>query len=176
MLQAYSLCGLQQIKKPHHNQPSPHTEKIPLELTADVALIVNIKILLARETKSHDVTGLKCSWLNCVHTELGMIQSNIAGFRRCKPFIAVGNELHALIWQRNGPAVSCTGADIPQWWVWPNLHSFKSELTITSWLMITEAVLRIPWLRSLQQLHHTPHIEINLLGTAVLPQYILRIS
>lgn len=63
MLQAYSLCCLQQIKKPHHNQPSPHTEQIPLELTADVALIVNIKILPARERKSHDVTGIKCSFV-----------------------------------------------------------------------------------------------------------------
>lgn len=42
--------------------------------------------------------------------------------------------------------------------------------------MITEAELRILRLRSLQQLHHTPLIEINLHGTVVLPQHILRIS
>ena len=61
-----------------------------------------------RQSKSGDITGSNSSFILISAMSCGWVQTNIRGFRKYDTFIVVGNELHAVTWQRNIPAASCT--------------------------------------------------------------------
>lgn len=112
---------------------------IPLELAADVALTdcKHKNHPTCRQKKSDDITGSDSSFIIVPTLSFGQVQTSIRGLRKYEIFMVVGNELHAVTWQRNNPSQTQTTL---QWWapgrVWPlhavvKLHSIKSELSQT---------------------------------------------